>query len=298
MLIPSSASADTLSISQYRQRLDVVRRSLVGARNIAPTTPSQTAARTSLLDDVRVSLRATTGLSLGPAGTLVVDDSSLAVFESTDAALDAAIARLDAHIVMASRLGAPAIDAATADAKLRDIVAQNNASSGSVDLLDSLTRLIYQFLSGLRGPQVDLLQLIPVIGALGLAVILFILATLGRALPERVRSEVLVRGPGAEERTDPAAHLRAADAALAAGRPRDAIHALFLYAITALSSREILRYDPALTDRELLASAVAIPHADALRDLVNVYERSWFGLRDPSADEARRARELALRVAP
>ncbi len=44
--------------------------------------------------------------------------------------------------------------------------------------------------------------------------------------------------------------------------------------------------------------AAAIPHADALRDLVGIYERSWFGLRDPSVDEARRARELALRVAP
>ena len=43
--------------------------------------------------------------------------------------------------------------------------------------------------------------------------------------------------------------------------------------------------------------AAAVPNADALRDLVALYERSWFGLRDPGADEARRARSLALRVA-
>jgi uncharacterized protein DUF4129 len=292
VLVPSLAAADTLTIGQYRDRLDQVRRTLVSARALAPSS------RAALVTDARATLGATTGLALGTAGTLAVDDSALASLDTTDASLDAAIARLNAHIVMVSRIGAPAIDAVTADAKLRDIVAQNNASSGGADLLDSLTRLIYQFLSGLRGPNVDLLQLLPVIGALGLAVILFILATLGRALPERVRREVLVRGGTTEERADPSAHLRAADAALAAGHPRDAIHALFLYAITALSTREILRYDPALTDRELLARAVAIPHADALRDLVNVYERSWFGLRDPSVDEARRARELALRVAP
>ena len=264
----------------------------MSARALAPQS------RAALVADARSALSTTTGLALGISGTLAIDDSALASIDTTDASLDAAIARVNAHIVMVSRLGAPAIDTAIADAKLREIVAQNNASSGGADLLDSFTRLIYQFLSGLRGPNVDLLQLVPVVGALGLAVILFILATLGRALPERVRHEVLVRGGVTEERADPAAHLRNADTAIAAGHPRDAIHALFLYAITALSAREVLRYDPALTDRELLARAVAIPHADALRDLVNVYERSWFGLRDPSVDEARRARELALRVAP
>jgi hypothetical protein len=62
--------------------------------------------------------------------------------------------------------------------------------------------------------------------------------------------------------------------------------------------RETIRYDPALTDRELLLRAAAIPHADSLRDLVALYERSWFGLREPSGDEARRARALALQVAP
>ena len=133
---------------------------------------------------------------------------------------------------------------------------------------------------------------------LGIAVILFVIATLGRALPERVRREVLVRGPASEERADPLAHLRAADAALAAGRAREALHAFYLYVIATLATRETIRYDPALTDRELLERAIAIPHADSLRDLVVLYERSWFGLREPSQDEARRARELALRVAP
>jgi hypothetical protein len=93
-------------------------------------------------------------------------------------------------------------------------------------------------------------------------------------------------------------HLRAADAAIAAGRSRDALHALYLYVVTTLEVRETIHYDPALTDRELLLRAAAIPHADSLRDLVGLYERSWFGMRDPSRDEARRARDLALLVAP
>ena len=74
------------------------------------------------------------------------------------------------------------------------------------------------------------------------------------------------------------------------------MHALYLYALTALTARETIRYDPALTDRELLTRAAGIPHADALRDLVALYERSWFGLREPATEEARRARALAVRV--
>ena len=54
---------------------------------------------------------------------------------------------------------------------------------------------------------------------------------------------------------------------------------------------------PALTDHELLLRAAAIPNADALRDLVALYERAWFGLREPDAAEAERARSLATRVA-
>ncbi len=215
-----------------------------------------------------------------PSGaTLAVDDSALVLGTDTrTAAVDAAIARLNAHIALVAQIGKPSIDPAFADARLREIV--------------------LRFISGLRGPSVDLPQIWPVVGMLGIAVILFIIATLGRALPERVRREVLVRGGTSDAQADPVVHLRAADAALAAGHPREAIHALFLYVIAALATREAIRYDPALTDRELLVRAAAIPHADSLRDLVGIYERSWFGVREPSTDEARRARDLALRVAP
>jgi hypothetical protein len=257
--------------------------------------------RAVLLGDAQSTLRTTHQVALPSGDTLAVDDSALAAaIETTDAGLDAALARMSAHILLVSRLGSPAIDAATADARLRPIVEQQTAAAASAnpDLIDAIGRLILRFVSGLRGPAIGFAQLWPFIGTLGIAVILFILATLGRGLPERVRREVLVRGGPSEARADPATHLRAADAALSSGRPRDAIHALFLYAITALTARETIRYDPALTDSELLVRAAAIPHADALRDLVGIYERSWFGLRDPSVDEARRARELALRVAP
>ena len=287
--MPQIAYADTLTITQYTDRLSRARFDLMRARGSA--TLSTTIA------NVDAALRQTTAISLASGGSIAVDDSSL--MRGIDAtSLDAAIARIDARTDLVLRAFSPQIDAATADARLREIVRESGEAAPPTDLLDAIGRAILRFFSELRGPGVDPMVLWPAVGVLGIAVILFVVATLGRALPERVRREVFVRGAASEERADPLVHLRAADAALAAGHAREAMHAFYLYVIASLATRETIRYDPALTDRELLERAIAIPHADSLRDLVVLYERSWFGLREPSQDEARRARELALRVAP
>ena len=271
------------------ERLNRARFDLQNARG----APAQSAA----IANVDAALRQTTAISLASGEALAVDDSSL-MRGIEPSSIDAAILRIDARTNLVLRAFTPQIDPSVADARLREIVAQAGSAAAPVDLLDAIGRALLRFFSQLRGPGIDPTVLWPAVGALGVAVILFVIATLGRALPERVRREVLVRGALVEDRLDPTAQLRAADDALAAGRPRDALHALYLYVIASLASREAVRYDPALTDRELLERAAAIPHADSLRDLVLIYERSWFGLREPSQDEARRARELALRVAP
>jgi hypothetical protein len=292
-LLPAAASADTVSLSQYQRRLQEVR----GLLSLGRTAPA--AQRAAAATEAITQLLRTTAVQATDGATIAVDDSRLSDgIVNTESAMTDALARLDARIAVVSRAGAPPIDAASADTRLRDILSQSGAAAAPIDLLDAIGRAILRFLSGLSGPAIDLLALWPALGLLGIAVILFVLATLGRALPERVRREVLVRGAASEQRSDPIVHLRAADAALAAGRSREALHALYLYVITALEVRETIRYDPALTDRELLLRAAAIPHADSLRDLVALYERSWFGLREPSGDEARRARALALQVAP
>ena len=244
-----------------------------------------------------MTLRRTDAIALPSGGTLAIDDSALVEVGITNEQLDAALARIDTRMALIARLGAPPIDPTAADAHLREVVRQSGPVA-SGDIFAVLGQLILRFISSLRDPGIDRRAIATALGGLGLAVILFIVATLGRALPERVRREVLVRDTGAASRDDPAAHLRAADAAIAAGRSRDAIHELFLYVIASLEQREAIRYDPALTDHELLLRAAAIPHAEDLRDLVSSYERAWFGLREPTVAESRQARELALRVAP
>jgi len=263
----------------------------------ARTSPAT--QRGPLVTSAQSLLRRTDRLSLSSGETVAIDDSALAsAIDTSDASIDAAIARVDTTIALAARIGAPSVDPAIADARLRDVLAKGPAEAQSGDLLSAIAALVARFLSGMQGSAPDIRQIYPTLGLLGLTIVVFIVAVLGRALPQRVRTEVLVRGVASEQRIDPALHLRAAEAAIASSRARDAIHSLFLYAIAALADREVIRYDPALTDRELVVRAAGIPHAEAFRDLVTLYERSWFGLREPSVDEARRARELALRVAP
>jgi hypothetical protein len=290
-MAPLVAHADTVSPRDYHQRLTEARATVAQARGVTGPT------RDNALTRARLLIVATTAISL-PSGELPVDGSALAErIGSTNASLDDALVLLDTQIALAERALAPTIDGARSDAALRDVLRRVDESTASPSLLEAIGRALQRFLAGLEGPRLDFGLVWPILGILGAAIIFFVVATLGRGLGERVRTEVALRESAGVERPDPARHLRAADEALAAGRPRDAIHALYLFALTALVAREAIRYDPALTDRELLVRAAAIPHADALRDLVALYERSWFGLRDPGADEAQRARSLAVRVA-
>jgi len=288
---PLVAHADTVSPRDYRQRLTDARALVVQARALSGV------ARDAAVTRARLILIATTAVAL-PSGELTIGDGALADRITSDSAsLDSALVLIDAQLAFAARSESPAIDGARSDAALRDVLRASDQAASSPSMIDAIARALQRFLAGLEGPRVDFGLVWPLLGMLGAAVIFFVVATLGRGLGERVRTEVALREAVGSDRPDPVRHLRAADEALAAGRPREAIHALYLFALTALVAREAIRWDPALTDRELLVRAAAVPHADALRDLVALYERSWFGLRDPGADEARLARTLALRVA-
>ena len=276
----TAASADTLSLAQYLMRLREAR-TLIQAGQPA---------------EARALLRQTTALEVAD-GTIGLDDGPLATRLTAPAGVQSrALADLDAYIALVTRAAARPIDPGSADAALREVIGGESVRTGSGSLVDAIVRALQRLGSGLEGPRPDPLVIVQAIAGLGLALLLFVLGTLGRGLRERVRGEVVLRGAGVTSRADPAAHLAAADRAIGEGHAREAVHALYLYALTALASREAIRYDPALTDRELLMRAAGIPHAEALRDLVTLYERTWFGLREPATDEARRARALAVRV--
>jgi uncharacterized MAPEG superfamily protein len=232
--------------------------------------------------------------------TIPVDDGPLADLLATPRGATQSLTILDAYIATASDAVERGIDPARADARLREVLGDAGGAGTSLSGIDGLIQWIQTriaaFVSGLRGIP-DLRFLNWIVAALGLSVVLFIVATLGRGVGERVRREVLLPDRAVARADDPTEHRRAAEAALAGGRAREAIHELYLYALRSLAARELIRYDPALTDHELLLRAAAIPNAEALRDLVALYERAWFGLREPDSAEAERARSLATKVA-
>jgi hypothetical protein len=291
--LPSGASADTLALETYRARLVQVRALVDRSRAVG------TADRDRMLAQATALLRQTTAIQ-NHGETVLVDDGPIADVLAGPNGPNAALAILDAYIATADRSIQTDIDPATADARLHDVLGNAGSAgtslSGIAALVDWISSRLAAFFSGLRGIP-DLSFLPWIVAALGVGLVLFIVATLGRGVRERVRREVLLPERALARAEDPVAHRRAAEAALAGGRAREAIHELYLYVLQSLAARELIRYDPALTDHELLLRAAAIPNADALRDLVALYERAWFGLREPDAAEAERARSLATKVA-
>ncbi|TMF73583.1 MAG: DUF4129 domain-containing protein [Chloroflexi bacterium] len=290
---PSSAYADTLTLVAYRSRLVQVRALVDRSRGVG------TLERERLLAQATALLRQTTAIQ-SHGETVPIDDGPIALLFVDVNGANEALAILDAYVATADRAVQTGIDPATADARLREVLGNTGGAGTAVSGIGALAQWIQTrlaaFLSGLRGiPDLRFLQW--GVAALGIGLVLFIVATLGRGVRERVRREVLLPDRALARAEDPAAHRRAAEAALAGGRAREAIHELYLYVLRSLAARELIRYDPALTDHELLLRAAAIPNADALRDLVALYERAWFGLREPDAAEAERARSLATRVA-
>ncbi len=289
MLQATAADADTLGRRAYHDRLAQARELVVAAR-AAPL-----GRRPALLETAKELLRRTTALDVGGGAAVPVDDGGLADRLATgDASLDAAARDLD---LLIASTDAASIDSAAADARLRQLAGEHRAREAQTSISDLIARWLTRFLAGVEGAPLDPKIAFAAAGGLGLAALALVLGILGRDVRERFRREAVLPELRAARSADPAEHLRAADEALRAARPREAIHRLYLYALASLAASEAIRYDPSLTDGEVLARALSIPHADALRDLVELHGRIWYGLHDAGAADADRARGLALRAA-
>lgn len=294
-----TVSADTLTIDAYRSRLREAR-SLVLAARSAPA-----AQRSSLASQAAGLLRTTDRLTLRDGSTLAVDDGALAsrVAGGGDAALTAALADLDARLAAADGAVATRLSGAVVDERLRAVLPAAPAAQAEDGLLSFLIRFL-ELLGRALGVVtratlsfVDPAFVVAVVTGVGIAIALIVLGVLGRGVRERIRHEALSGDLRTGATEDPAEHLRRADAAIASGRARDALHELYLFALAALAARGTIRFDPALTDRELLARAAAIPQIASLRTLVALHERAWFGLKPAEPADAARARALAEEVA-
>lgn len=238
-------------------------------------------------------IRATTAVRLPDGAVLRIGDAVIAD-RIARSDYDGALAALDSAIESAdiAQLG---LSGDLADARLREVLQQQQVRTSGLTVF-AIARAIADRLFG-WAPRPDVTLLQPALAVVGTALVAVLLLLITRGTRERLRREAVITGGRAEHRVVPAEHLRHADEALRAGRAREAVHALYLFALAALAQRDALPDDPALTDRELLTRASAIAHVDDLRELFRLHETIWFGLRDADGTDAARARSLALRVA-
>lgn len=160
-----------------------------------------------------------------------------------------------------------------------------------------LAGLLQRFFPHLDAPKAAVWVIRSVIALFALALLALMGVVVSRGFRERLRREAVLRTEASAPALRARARLAEAEAALQGGRPREAVRALYLFTLLSLEERGLLCYDPALTDQEVLARAAALERVGDLEALIAVYERAWYGLREPTAPEVARARALAERIA-
>jgi hypothetical protein len=284
------ANADTVDLAAYRSRLRDVRTVLLQARAAGD------AQRATLVERARSALLLTTAVRATDGPVIALDDSQLARrLSGTTAAIDAGVADLDQLIVIADRAANPPFDTAQANGLLRDLAIAENTRSQSNDLFTALGALLARLFPSQNAtlPPGGLELTLTIAGAGLLVVILVILV---RGVRERIRRETVQPGAHAEAGASAALQLAVAERAAVSGDPRAALHAFYRYAILTLAERRALRYEPSLTDRELLERASALPQVETLRELISLHDRAWFGLKGATVEDADHARTLAERA--
>jgi uncharacterized protein DUF4129 len=284
------ASADTVDLAAYRSRLRDARTLLLQARVAAD------AQRPAIVERVRTALLQTTAVQSADGLVIALDDSRVARrLTTTTAAIDAGVADVDQLIAIADRAANPPFNVAQANARLRDLGVAEEARSTSNDLFTAIGSLLARLFPSADAqlPPGSVELTLTIAGAGLLAVIVAILL---RGVRERIRRETVQPGAHAEATASAAVQLAAAERAAISGDPRAALHAFYRYAILTLAERRMLRYEPSLTDRELLERASALPQLETLRELISLHDRAWFGLKGATVEEADHARDLAERA--
>ena len=279
-----------MNVAAYRSRLRDARTALLQAR------VATDAQRPAFVERARTTLSQTTAVQTVDGSVIALDDSRVARrLATTTAAIDASVADVDQLIAIADRAASPPFNVPQANAKLRDFAVAEETRSGSNDLFSAIGALLARLFpsAGAQLPPGSV-ELTLTIAGIGLLVV--ILAILVRGVRERIRREAVQPGAHAEAAASAAVQLAAAERAALSGDPRAALHAFYRYAILTLAERRMVRYEPSLTDRELLERASSLPQVETLRELISLHDRAWFGLKGATVEEADHARDLAERA--
>lgn len=119
-----------------------------------------------------------------------------------------------------------------------------------------------------------------VVTGLGTLALLLVLAFAARSLfaSFAAEAEATLEGHDADETLTAETALKRAQTLSASGDYRAAVRYLYLSTLLLLDERGLLRYDRSLTNREYLRSVAHLPEvAGILRDVVEVFDRVWYG---------------------
>jgi hypothetical protein len=299
---PARADESTLSLDEYWRQLEETQASIASLQEA-----SSEASQDQLLVWADRWERVT-GVVLADGTRVPLDHSLLLSRLQADPPDLVSLEKL-LSTLLATRPAWPASGRTAADiAALDSILAQpefqwQSPRSPLAEWWQNLWERVDQFLSRLL-PQGDgraggqLLQLLShvltFVGTLALALVLaYVLRDLLADFAADVEMSPDVEA-GDEDLTAATA-LKRAEIVSGEGDYRSAVRYLYLSTLLLLEERGLLRYDRSLTNREYLRSVGHLPQlAGLLRDVIEVFDRVWYGYRPlDAADYARYAARVA-----
>jgi hypothetical protein len=297
---PARAQDAPLSLDEYWHQLEETQASIASLKeSSSQASQDQLLAWADRWEQV-------TGVILAD-GTQVPLDHSLLVARLRADPPDLAHLETFLSTLLAARRAWPtsehtAADTAALDAILAgpDFQWQPDQRSPLAEWWQNLWQRIDRFLSRLiprgdGGAGGQLLNyVITFVGTLALAFVLFYV--LRDLLADFVaEAEIHPDVEGEDEELTAATALRRAEIVSGQGDYRSAVRYLYLSTLLLLEERGLLRYDRSLTNREYLRSVGHLPQLAALlREVIEVFDRVWYGYRPLDAAEYAR---YAARVA-
>lgn len=286
--------------AQSPTTLEEYRRAVAQALNLAQQANKLAVSeRTALLEQAQAQLEPIHAVEISPGVQTNIDNASLLALLNDANKTDAAIQRLTAlRDVLAQT--PPVLYAADLDT-LRDILNRPPFIENSSETwLQELLRRVLEFWSRLfdntaRGvfDARDLFLLLGVVVVI--VVVIYFVLNLRRNV---VGEETLPPLTSEEQVRSPAEAFDNAQRFINAGDYRRAVRQLYLATLLMLDQRGKLKYDPTLTNREVLRQASNDPQTtSALQPIVETFDRVWYGFQPLSQSEfdAYRARVEKVR---
>jgi hypothetical protein len=237
--------------------------------------------RQTLCQQSADTLDAIRAVALDSGELLTLDNQSLVIQLRQPAPTQESARQLASRLrALQDGLALPAAHVDPADReKLRELLARPPFSQPVTD--DWLARLIDDVLSRLLGGAArGMFDLRYVVAAFGIVVTVLVLVYFVVSLRRSGASEAVFRAePTADELTQTAAAaFGGVQRYVAAGDYRSAVRLLYLGTLLRLDERGLLRFDRSLTNREYLRVVAGSPAIrDALRPVVETFDRTWYG---------------------